>query len=84
MEGVSHLGAPLMNPRRIGALEDKATALGGLGKLKKKGDLVPLSTTPTLISGSALWEEKDGRINLPTHTFDIGNVKEETSCLCST
>ena len=47
-----------------------------MGKLKEEGNLLPLSSSPTLISGSALWEEKNGRINLPTHTFGMRDVEE--------
>ena len=53
--------------------------LGDLGKLKEEGNILPLSPSPTLFSGSALWEEKNGRNNLPTHTFGIGYVKEKSS-----
>ena len=50
-----------------------------MGKLKKEGDLLPLSSSPTLIFGSTLWEEKNGRNGLSTHTFGMVNVKEESS-----
>ena len=76
---ISQHAAPNLDPGGIGALEDKATVLRVLGKLKKEGDHLPLSSSPTLISGSALWEEKNGRNGLPTHTFDIGDVKEESN-----
>ena len=51
--------------------------LGVLGKLKEEGNLRPLSSSPTHISSSAMWEEKNGRNGLQTHTFGIGYVKEE-------
>ena len=51
--------------------------LGGLGQLKEEGNLLPLSLSPTLISKSAPWEENNGRISLPTHTFGMGDVKEK-------
>ena len=71
--------APSLYPGGIGTLEDKATALGVLGMLKKEGDLLPLSLSPTLIFGSALWEDKNGRNGFPTHTFGMRDVKEESS-----
>ena len=79
MGKTSQLVAPNLNTGGTGAPEDKATALEGLGKLKEEGSLLPLSSLPTLISVSALWEEKKGRYVLPTCTFDIGDVKEDIS-----
>ena len=79
MRDLSQHDAPNLDPGRMGTLEDKNIVLEGLGKLKEEGDLLPLSSSPTLISDSALWEEKNGRNNLPTHTFDIEGVKERSS-----
>ena len=73
----SQRASPSLDPGGIGALEDKATALGVLGKLKREGDLLPLSSSPTLIYGSVLWEEKNGRNGLPIHIFGMGCVKEK-------
>lgn len=78
MGKISQIASPNLDPGGIGALEDKATVLGDLGKLKKEGDFLPLSSSPPFISGSALWEENNGRNGLPTHTFDIRYVKEES------
>ena len=58
--------APNKNTRGMGALEDNNTTLGGLGRLKEEGDLLPLSSSPTLISDSVVWEEDNGRNVLPT------------------
>ena len=74
---VSHLDAPFIDPGRMGTLEDQDTALRVLGRLKEEGDLLPTSSTPTPISDSVLWEEKNGRNGLPTYTFGMGDVKEE-------
>ena len=54
------------------------TALIVFGRLKEEGDILPTSSLPTLISYSALWEEKHGRNGLPTYTFGMGYVKEES------
>ena len=69
--------APNLDPGGIGAMRDQVTALEGLGQLKNEGDLLPASLSPSLFSESALWEEKNGRISIPTHIFGMRNVKEE-------
>ena len=73
----SQFAAPNLDLGGFGALEDKATTLGDLGKLKEEGTIFPLSSSPTLLSDPALWEEKKGSNKLPTYTFGIGDVKEE-------
>ena len=80
----SQIAAPNSDPRGIGPLEGKATALGDFGKLKEEVNLLPLSPSPTLFSGSTLWEEKKGRSSLPTHTFGIGDVNGRISNMTDT
>lgn len=48
------------------------------GLVKKEGDLLLSSSSPTFISESTLLEEKKGRYVLPTCTFGIRDVKEES------
>ena len=50
----SQLATPNSDPGGIGALEYKATVLGDLGKLKEEGNLLPLSSSPTLFSDLVL------------------------------
>ena len=66
------------------ALEDQNTVLGVLGRLKEEGDLLPISSLPTLILDSTLWEEMHGRNDLQTCTFGIGDVKEESNHMTDT
>jgi len=50
----SQLAAPSLDPRGIGAKEDKDTTLGHLRQLKEEGNLLPSSLSSTLISRSVL------------------------------
>ena len=70
----------MIDPGGMGALEGQDTTLRVLGRLKEEGGILPTSSLPTLISDYVLWEEKHGRNkNLPTYTFGMGDVKEESS-----
>ena len=71
----SSVEAPLSDFRGVGTLGELDTVLGVLGKLKEEEYLLPISSSPTLISGSALWEEKNGRNGLPTYTSGMRDVK---------
>ena len=63
---------------------DQVTALESLGQLKNEGDLLPASLSPSLFSKSALWEETNGRVSLPTNNFGMINVKKEIRNMTST
>ena len=54
VKDVSHLDAPFIDPRRMGALEDQNAALRVLGRLKEEGDILQLPSLPTLSSHTAL------------------------------
>ena len=73
---ISQHDAPSIDPGGIGSLEDKATMLGVLGRLKEEGDLLPTSSSPILISNSTPWKEEKGRNDLPMHTFGMGDFKD--------
>ena len=68
---VSQHDAPSIDPGGMGALEDNDTMLGILGRLKEEGYLLLISSLPTLISDSVLWEEMHRRNYLPTYTFGM-------------
>ena len=73
----SQSATPNLDPGGIGEMGDRATVLEGLGQLKSEGDLLLASLAPSLFSRDALWEKKNGRINIPTHTCGMGNAKEK-------
>ena len=58
--------------------------LGDLGKLKEEANILPLTSSPTLFSDPALWEENNGRNSLPTHTFGTKYVKGRISNMTDT
>ena len=63
-----------------GALRYHDTSLRVLGRLQEEGEILPTFSSPTLISDSVLWEEKQGEDrNLPTYTFGMGDVKEKSN-----
>ena len=68
---ISQHDAPSIDLGGIGALEDNDKVLEVLGRLKEEGDLLPISSSPTLISDFVVWEEKNGRNDIPTHIFGI-------------
>ena len=69
---ISQHDAPSIDPGGMRALEGNDTTLGVLGRLKEEGDILPISSLPTLILDSAMWQEKHGRSDLPTFTFGMG------------
>ena len=69
--------APNPYQGRVGAIRDQVTTLEGLKQLKNEGDLPLTSLSPSLFSESALWEEKNGRISLPSQTFGMGDAKKK-------
>ena len=72
---ISHHDAPSIVLGGMGALEDHDTTLRILGRLKEEGDILPISSLPTLISDFALWEEMHVKNDLPKYTFGMGAVK---------
>ena len=65
-------------------MRDQVTVLEGLGQLKNEGDLLPAPLSPSHFSESVLWEEKNGRISLPTNNFGMFNVKKEINNMTNT
>ena len=51
----SHLEAPLIDSREVGALGELETAVGVLDRLMMEGYISSTSSTPTLIADSVLW-----------------------------
>ena len=66
---------PNLDLGRIGEMRDQVTTLGGLGQPKNEADLLPASLSPSHFSESTMWEERNGRINIPTNHFGMCNVK---------
>ena len=78
MRNLSQHVAPLIDPGGLGTLGGHGTTQRVLGRLKEEGDILPLSSLPTLTSDSALWQKQQGKdSSLPTCIFGMGDVKEE-------
>ena len=70
--------APLIDLGEVGALGDYCTTLRVLGGLKEKGDILPTSSSPTIISYISLRKEQQGQDYITlVYDFGIGDVKEE-------
>lgn len=77
----SQHAAPSLGPGGIGALEDKATSLEDLGKLKKEGYLLLLSSSPThfwiYVVGGEEWKEWTSNTHLWHGRFQGGEQKHD-------
>ena len=60
MRNVSQHAAPLMDPGGVGTLEGHSTSQRVLGRLKEEGEILPLSSLPTLTPHLALREDATG------------------------
>ena len=75
---LSQHDAALIYLAHEGALRYHDIALRVWGRLQEEGDIIPTFSSPTLISDSVLWEEKQEKDrNLPREEAREGDFKEE-------
>ena len=73
----SHVGAQLMDFRKVETLGEPGTTLRVWGRLREERDTLSTSFVPTLISYSTLWQKQQVKDNkLLTCIFGMGYVKE--------
>ena len=67
--------AQILDFSSVETLGKLVTVLGALGRPKEEGSILSPSFLPTLLTVSALWQEKQRKYNsLPTCTFGMGVV----------